>query len=272
MNSGRSVYYAAMTRVTSCTFSFEGADLLRAHASAQGFDAHLHETFSVVMLTKGSVSLRAPGWSEAARAGDVFIFNPFEVHAGESSQASVEYQVLYASPRLVADCFARSGRRFAWPTLHKGVVKRSAVTEALAEQVGKSTVDTASIESALERVLRECSLDLQHSEGQSMQAVRIAYAVIHERYMDPLSTEQLAEYARLHKCHFIRLFHRVTGLPPQTYLRQIRLAHARELICSGAAPIEAAHAAGFCDQAHLTREFKKVYGVTPGHLSRNLHS
>jgi AraC-like DNA-binding protein len=144
------------------------------------------------------------------------------------------------------------------------------VTRDLAGQVGRSAVPTASIEAALERVLKDCTVEEPDMEVKAKRAVQTACEVIQEGYTDPLSTEQLAKYARLHKCHFVRAFHQVTGLPPQTYLRQIRLAHARELICRGTTPIEAAHAAGFCDQAHLTREFKKVYGVTPGHLSRDL--
>lgn len=261
-----------MTRVTSCRFSLEGADLLCARASAEHFDPHLHETHSVVLLLNGRVSLRCRRWSATAEAGDVFIFNPFEVHGGGSSNAAVDYQVLYPSPRLVADCFGVSDWRLAWPTLHDGIVRRSAVTHALAEEVRRSTISTALLEAALAGVLRECSVEEQHTETKSLQAVRTACAVMHERYAEPLCTERLAQYALLHKCHFIRVFHRITGLAPQNYLRQIRLARSRELLCAGIPPSEAAHATGFSDQAHLTREFKKVYGVTPGHLGRNLRS
>jgi AraC-like DNA-binding protein len=259
-----------MTQVTSCTFSLGGADLLQARASARQFDPHLHDTFSIVILTKGRASLRSARWSAIADAGDVFIFNPFEVHEGAGSQAAVEYHVLYASVRFVADCLGAHDRRFTWPTLRSGVVRSSALTSELAGQVGRSAVQSTPLEAALEPLLRERAVDEQDTEAKTQSAVRAACVVIHERYMDPLSTEQLAKYARLHKCHFVRTFHRVTGLSPQTYLRQVRLARARELIFQGAAPIEAAHATGFSDQAHLTREFKRVYGVTPGHLSRDL--
>jgi len=33
---------------------------------------------------------------------------------------------------------------------------------------------------------------------------------------------------------------------------------------------DVAQIVGFCDQAHLTREFKKVFGVPPGALSRHI--
>jgi len=50
----------------------------------------------------------------------------------------------------------------------------------------------------------------------------------------------------------------------------VRVAKARELICSGMGLSEVALMLEFSDQAHLTREFKKVFGVPPGVLSRTI--
>jgi AraC-like DNA-binding protein len=52
----------------------------------------------------------------------------------------------------------------------------------------------------------------------------------------------------------------------------VRIARARELICAGTELSETAQLAGFCDQAHPTREFRKVYGVTPGRLMRDVRA
>jgi AraC-like DNA-binding protein len=50
------------------------------------------------------------------------------------------------------------------------------------------------------------------------------------------------------------------------------VAKARELICAGLELGEVAQVLGFSDQPHLTREFKKVYGVPPGVLARSVGS
>jgi AraC-like DNA-binding protein len=60
------------------------------------------------------------------------------------------------------------------------------------------------------------------------------------------------------------------GMAPQTYMRQVRVAKARELICEGSELSEVALMLDFSDQAHLSREFKKVFGVPPGALSRDI--
>jgi AraC-like DNA-binding protein len=54
------------------------------------------------------------------------------------------------------------------------------------------------------------------------------------------------------------------GVPPYAWLAQYRVARARALLDRGHRPAQAAALAGFADQAHLTRWFRRVVGVTPG--------
>jgi len=68
------------------------------------------------------------------------------------------------------------------------------------------------------------------------------------------------------------MFRRGLGMPPHGYLTQIRLRHARAVLASGVAPAEAAVDAGFCDQSHLTRHFKRSYGITPAQYAAALGS
>lgn len=61
-----------------------------------------------------------------------------------------------------------------------------------------------------------------------------------------------------------RAFSSVYGMTPSDYVRQVRLRTARRLLAAGILPADAAVASGFADQAHLTRWFRRYYGVTPG--------
>ena len=51
---------------------------------------------------------------------------------------------------------------------------------------------------------------------------------------------------------------------PYRYLVMRRLDYARSLIRRGTPLAEAAAASGFADQAHMTRHFKKTFGIAPG--------
>ena len=57
---------------------------------------------------------------------------------------------------------------------------------------------------------------------------------------------------------------RATGMSPHAYQRQARVRRACALIRLGQPLADVAAAAGFADQAHLTRVFRRVVGVTPG--------
>lgn len=261
-----------MTIVESCRFTLASGDILTAHGSARQFDTHMHVTFSVVALIAGTVALQSSRWSKVAQAGDVFFFNPLEVHSGESLDGPACYEVLYPSRRFVLDCLAAARYKSAFPLIGTDVLRGGAATETFVDALSSPATGTAPVENALRNLLQSCSFEPADFAANDMTAVRIACQLIDERYMYSIPTSMLARQVGLHRSHFIRVFHRVTGIAPQTYVRQVRVGRARELICGGAELCDAAQSVGFCDQAHLSREFRKVYGVAPGRLARDLRA
>jgi len=66
-----------------------------------------------------------------------------------------------------------------------------------------------------------------------------------------------------HPSHLVRVFSQTYGIAPHRYLVGRRVDLARRLLVDGHRPAEAAALAGFHDQAHLTRHFRRILGVTP---------
>ncbi len=62
------------------------------------------------------------------------------------------------------------------------------------------------------------------------------------------------------------LFVQQTGLPFRTYLLWLRLVRAVETYAGGASLTEAAHGAGFSDSAHLSRTFRRMFGIAAASL------
>ena len=58
------------------------------------------------------------------------------------------------------------------------------------------------------------------------------------------------------------------GLTPHQFQMQNRVRKAQRLLRDSAPTAEAALAAGFCDQSHLSRYFKQIVGLTPGQYRR----
>src|SRR3712207_7247677 len=69
-------------------------------------------------------------------------------------------------------------------------------------------------------------------------------------------------------CPYTTLFRsRAVGLSPVDHRRQLRVMAARAMIEAGDRLAEEAAPAGFADQAHMTRDFRKILGSSEEHTS-----
>lgn len=75
--------------------------------------------------------------------------------------------------------------------------------------------------------------------------------------------KSLADKGGVHVNQVIRDFRQVHGLTPGGFLRMKRLEHAKRILGEGCNLTEAAMDAGFSDQSHFSRMFRKAYGMTP---------
>jgi AraC-like DNA-binding protein len=85
-----------------------------------------------------------------------------------------------------------------------------------------------------------------------------------DQLLQPPALAELAAGTGLSRYQLVRSFRAEVGMPPYAWLAQYRVGRARMLLERGCRPAEAAAATGFADQAHLTRWFRRVVGVTPG--------
>lgn len=106
--------------------------------------------------------------------------------------------------------------------------------------------------------------------GRETQATRVVREYLETHYAENILLEELAEMTQLMPLRLLRVFRQQMGLPPHTYLIQVRVAQAKRLLRSGMAIAQVASDTGFADQSHLTRHFKRILGVTPGQYSNSL--
>jgi AraC-like DNA-binding protein len=89
------------------------------------------------------------------------------------------------------------------------------------------------------------------------------------RLADGLSLAEAAALFGVHPTHVVRAFSRRHGLPPHRYLTGRRIDLARRLLLAGMPAAEVATAAGFADQSHLTRNFRRMLATTPVAYARS---
>jgi AraC-like DNA-binding protein len=158
------------------------------------------------------------------------------------------------------------------------MVQRPSLSEELLATIGTLRNDGAlAAEAVASRFIASCITEFGEptreapSSGCSKAAVARARDVLHSRYREPVTLEdlRLASGATT-KQQLIRSFRGVFGLTPHRYLTHLRLGLARQLLRYGHDCREAAHAVGFYDQSQMNRHFLRHYGVTPGTYAKSV--
>ena len=109
------------------------------------------------------------------------------------------------------------------------------------------------------------------SEGQ--QAVRQAKAFMRRHYGEPLGLEQIAASVYLNPNYFCQLFKRETGRTVITYLTELRMERALELLKDRSLKAgDIARALGYRNPSYFNLIFKNRYGLTPGAYREGLNS
>ena len=104
----------------------------------------------------------------------------------------------------------------------------------------------------------------QWKGGLTPRVLRRVQEYVDSHLSGDLKLEQLALSAGLSLHHFARAFKTSLGVPPHQFVLQRRLSLARDLLTSTDRPIgDIATAAGFSDQSHLARTFRKSFAVSP---------
>ncbi|MEU9592611.1 AraC family transcriptional regulator [Streptomyces sp. NPDC048193] len=242
-------------------------DLLTARFDRHVYAPHAHDEFTVGVTVGGLEVIAYRGGHIHSGPGSIVVLEPGEMHTGgPAAPDGYSYRALYATPSLLAD-----GTRGGLPHFREPVLQDPELARALraAHTDLARHPDPLEAESRLPWLLT--ALAQRHSTARAADdavpgAHRVA-RVVRDRLADellaPPSLAALATDLGLSRYQLLRAFRTAMGIPPYAWLAQHRVARARGLLDAGLRPAEAAALVGFADQAHLTRWFRRVLGVTP---------
>lgn len=109
-------------------------------------------------------------------------------------------------------------------------------------------------------------------KNKSVRPIRQAKYYIEEHYKEKIVLEDLASLVDLNPIYFSVLFKNETGLNFSSYLTEVRMEKAKNLLCNTNETISAiAEAVGYKDARYFSQTFTKIVGIKPI-LYRRLHS
>jgi AraC-like DNA-binding protein len=232
---------------------------------------HLHDSMEIMWTLAGECELFYRGRRFLLRTGEAVAVAPGEVHAGGAcDESAFVFASLHVPRRLLASL------------LDAGVRERLARTPVMffdgqrAERLywqligGLPSATTAGDQLTC---LRDALCDLPSGtaaqpglangrpDHPAVRRVRESIASVDSAAID---VGAVAQEFGLHPHYLISLFKDAVGLPPHQYQIAQRIDRARCLLDDELPLSSVASTAGFADQSHLNRFFKRTYAMTPG--------
>jgi AraC-like DNA-binding protein len=254
--------------------------VLGAHFVAHVYHRHSHDAYSFGVTEDGAQAFRCRGEAFVSTAGLAMAFNPDDPHDGHTgSPAGFTYQMVHVDPGQVRAALAEAGVPPSLPLFADPVISDPDLVARIRRAAGRVLAGTdplaaqeavdAMLVAAVGRHAKRLNPGRHEVPGwQAQSPVAVVRDLLHDRYADDLRAEDLAAAAGRTRFQVYRDFQARYGMPPSAYLRQVRLRAARRLLAAGRPPAGVAAAVGFADQAHLTRWFRRAYGITPAVYQR----
>jgi AraC-like DNA-binding protein len=246
--------------------SADGVERAAVHLSTCRFEPHRHDTYAIGITTAGVQIFRYRGARRVCLPGQLHVLHPDETHdGGAGTDEGFGYRVLYIAPELVRDALGGRALPFVADPVQEPAPAARAIVSLLADiheplselgcaELAAAVADTLVSLGARSEV-RRTAIDIR-----AVEQVR-DYLAAHACDQTPASL--LERIAGTDRFTIARHFRWAFGTSPDRYRTLRRLALARVAIESGQTLARAAAEAGFADQSHMTRQFKRAYGLTP---------
>lgn len=251
---------------------FDNLELFRAKAICCTYSRHSHSGYSIGIIESGVGGNYYRGDTYLAPPKSIVLMNPEEAHTGYSAEElPLSYRMLYPSIDLVCQ-IASEAKITGTPCFKNAVVQNKALASKILDlhETLERSLNQLKRESLLIEVFSTILSNYANLKTASItsnkehRAISLVKEYLHNNFSSNVSLEQLAKITNLNPSYLIRVFRQSVGMPPHAYLNQIRMRQAKEFLNKGIPIADTAIAVGMSDQSHLTRQFKRIYGVTPG--------
>jgi AraC family transcriptional regulator len=223
---------------------------------------HAHEGAQIYFLLEGRYAETARGRRHELAPGAAWYRPPREPHRNEvlGGETALTLIVTVEEGRL------RSvERRTPQPRALRSLLLDEVRGELLREIRGGDEAAATALEGWALLLLSRTQRLLAGAPPAAPEWLGDAVHHLATSYLEPLSLASLAAHVGIHPATLAAAFRRWHGTSVGDYVRELRLLHARREVLGSRKPLKRiAVEAGFFDQAHLGRWFRRRFGVSPG--------
>ncbi len=239
------------------------------------FTKHFHDTYTIGITNEGLFKSKHLNKTYLSYKNSTRIANPGEMHGGDSS--SWKYTNFYPTIELVSQIYEQIFFERKVPIFKVHMIDDITLYNLLYSlfQSVYSTKDSMLIEIKLIDALSYLIKNYTHTTKDydhlfnDKNIIKTSVEYIKDTIETNLSLDDLALNANMSKYHFLRVFKQELGITPHNYILTQKVHKATSKIIKGDTISQASFDAGFSDQSHFTRNFKKMYGYTPKMIFNN---
>lgn len=243
-----------------------------------GYAPHSHPQWSLGAVTAGKSTFCYRDETHQVSAGDIVMMNPHWVHACNPIEHQPwAYMMLYVDPEWLSQLRYQLGllKTPYWQDIATAVINQPALYagyHAMAaclldehRDIGdKQTALVEYLSTMLQVLAQESTLALPPlALPQAPSALEQVAAYLRANCSADISLERLCQQSGYSAGHLIRAFKQHFGLTPHAYLINQRIQMGQQALKHGQPIVEAALSAGFNDQPHFQRAFKRLVAATP---------
>ncbi len=212
-------------------------------------------------VLSGRGSFQHDGVTYELEAGDVFLARPEEI---------ISYKASDTDPWHYAWLCFRAPHCPVF--LQQPVFRHVPVGKQFQKLTELNTPDvpTGYIYSLAHRILwtLACYTPASAVPDPQKKYARYAKALIDSSFMEPITIQEIADSLHIDRRYLTALFRESYGQTPKNYLMGLRLEEARSLLLQGFSATQAAEMAGFGDFSNFSKQYKQVFGHTPGQTAQ----
>jgi AraC-like DNA-binding protein len=246
-----------------------GVELLRAWFAGEAYSKHRHDTYAIGATDSGIQVFDYRGAARVSRPGQVVVLHPDEVHDGRAgTRDGFGYRIVYVDPAHIAAALRSiRGRPHPLPFVREPVSANARLAQAVrrAFQSGLDSLAVDAIVVELAEGLLSAAPDggLAPPRQVDVPVIERARQFLDAERTRVVHSAELEAITGLTRYEVARQFRLLLGTSPHRYLLGRRLDLARQRMRGDGRLVDVAYEAGFADQAHFTRTFKRALGLTP---------